>query len=131
MKLETYVSKDKEYYKISIIGVLKSRCEIKRGRFLGFEGPPSYGWYKIKVEGIEKSPIISEHWVRSNPPLDEGEMLEMLLDTIDNTIWKMDRVHAEENPQKEEDVLKDATTKSGDIQIPQPPVKSEVKAALE
>jgi len=52
MKLETYVNREgKEYYKISIIGVLKSRCEIIRGRFLGFEGPPSYGWYKIKVEG--------------------------------------------------------------------------------
>jgi hypothetical protein len=91
LKLETYRVENNTFIKVGICGVLESRCRLVQGRFLNFAGDLESGWYPVQVEGLEKPILFSKVWVDLNSPLSEGETLIILLDTLDNKAWKIER----------------------------------------
>ena len=97
MKLEEYEYNGKTWYKLGYIGIQKDRAKNVSGKFVGFYGPPEFGWFKLKVEGVDVPVVVSEAWVRDEPPLSEGEKLDILLDTKDGTAWRIERISGESN----------------------------------
>lgn len=120
MKIEEYVNplNKKTYVKVGIVGVLKERLELVNTTFERFEGEMGFGgWWKLKVSGIEKPVEVSNEWLTSNPSLIEGEALEILLDKIDNTAWRIARVSSpevasEKNAQTDQSSLSTAAVKA-------------------
>jgi len=59
----------------------------------------------------------------------------MLLDTIDGVIWKMDRLHAKENPPAAHELVQDAIKSTSSPDIPAggvvETIKKEVEGALD
>ena len=113
MRIEEYVSKynKKTYVKVGIVGVLKERLEIFNTTFERFEGGQEFGWWHIKVSGIEQPLRVNDQWYLAQPtPLIEGEKLEILLDRVNNVAWKIARVSSpvvasERSPQTEKTQL--------------------------
>ena len=95
MKLEEYEHEGRKWYKLGYIGIRVDRAKNVSGKFVGFYGPPESGWYKLKVEGVDVPVVVSEAWVRDEPPLSEGETLDILLDTRDGTAWRIERISGE------------------------------------
>jgi len=94
MKIEEYVSRynQKTYVKVGIVGVLKDRLEVFNTTFERFEGVQEFGWWQLKVSGIEQPLRVSDQWYVAQPtPMIEGESLEVLLDRVDNVAWKIER----------------------------------------
>ena len=117
MKFEEYVNEknSKTYIKLGRIGVLKDRTKVVKGSFLSFEGEPDFGWWKLKVDGVEGVVRVSDAWIKmQDPPLIEGEELEILLDKIDGVAWKIARnfVGSEATVQTEQSGLQEPAVKT-------------------
>jgi len=113
MKVEEYVNpfNNKTYIRVGIVGVLKERLELVNTTFERFEGVQEFGWWQLKVSGIEQPLRVSDQWYVAQPtPLIEGESLEVLLDRVDNVAWKIERTSlpeasSEKSPQPDQTQL--------------------------
>ena len=120
MKVEEYVNpfNKKTYVRVGIVGVLKERLELVYTTFERFEGGEEWGWWKLKVSGIEEPIKVGDQWLVSQPTkLIEGEELEILLDKIDKTAWKLARtvVVSEGTPQTTQSSMQ---AKAGKAELP-------------
>lgn len=130
MIFEEYVGKDgKTYIKVGIIGILKERVQVIKGEFQGFDGKPQFGWWKIRLSGMEKPIAISDACVMEQPTIFvEGEELEVLYDRGDNTAWLIARTIIPSQTEAQTDQSSLQSTADGkEVTLPQTEVVRKVE----